>query len=272
MEQSVEIKKNRFNFDANTIEDAREYMFSRAKQLLKHGYKSESWKAYEWGIDLTFSRNNKKFQSLYILKDFRNKGIYQNQIWTTILTSVECGISDYLLKNNIDFVEEKLVPFTEYEIISDFYGEQKAKRSGVFLMNHIDEGLFILNKINSSLIAKKAYCLHPILQGDESLCQNKDLVIGCDCSVIIASMEYRSVANEYLSNRTIQTINDIRLSPLKDVNDMLIADKIQNRKDFELYHKNTHPRSKELTEYFNNWFERLGITEEFYKDCVKICS
>lgn len=74
------------------------------------------------------------------------------------------------------------------------------------------------------------------------------------------------MANEYLSTRSITNIDEIRLSPLKVVNDMLIADKIQNRKDFELYHEGKHPRSEELAQYFRNWLERLGISEEFYQE------
>ncbi len=34
-------------------------------------------------------------------------------------------------------------------------------------MNHIDEGLFILKKIGASELAKRAYAIHPILQGDD---------------------------------------------------------------------------------------------------------
>ena len=46
---------------------------------------------------------------------------------------------------------------------------------------------------------------------------------------------------------------------------MLIADKVQNKKDFQLYHQGTHERSKELSEYFDDWLELLGVTEEdFY--------
>ena len=53
---------------------------------------------------------------------------------------------------------------------------------------------------------------------------------------------------------------------MQEVNTMLIADKIQNRKDFELYHEKTHERSIELKEYFSNWLERLGVTEDVYQD------
>jgi hypothetical protein len=85
-------------------------------------------------------------------------------------------------------------------------------------------------------------------------------------------MEYRRVANNYLSKRMINSIDEIELSPLKDVNDMLIADKVQNRKDFELYHLDTHERSDVLDQYFKNWLIRLGITEERYQELVKLIS
>lgn len=157
--------------------------------------------------------------------------------------------------------------FKEYEIISNFYGDQIAKRSGVRLMNHIDEGLHILEKIGASEEAMKAYCLHPIVQDDNSLKENSHLLKDIDYRVIINSIEYRSVANEYLSYRAVNLLYDeVRLSPLKDVNDMLIADKIQNRKDFELYHLGTHDRSKQLDKYFKNWLEVLGVSEDFYNE------
>ncbi len=55
------------------------------------------------------------------------------------------------------------------------------------------------------------------------------------------------------------------ISPLPEVNQMLIADKIQNRKDFELYHQKTHPRNQELQLYFRNWLEKSGISEDRYQ-------
>lgn len=156
--------------------------------------------------------------------------------------------------------------FNEYKTISDFYGDQTTKRSGIRLMNHIDEGLHILEKIGASEEAKRAYCLHPIVQDDNSLKENSHLLKDVDYRVIINSIEYRSVANEYLSYREMKSLDEVRLSPLKDVNDMLIADKIQNRKDFELYHLGTHDRSKQLDQYFKNWLEVLGVSEDFYNE------
>ena len=64
---------------------------------------------------------------------------------------------------------------------------------------------------------------------------------------------------------------DIALSPLADVNAMLVADKVQNRKDFIAHHRATHPRSAELDCYFALWLERLGVTEARYAELVAVC-
>ena len=152
---------------------------------------------------------------------------------------------------------------TELEFIVKFYGERTAKRSGVPLINHIHEGLAVLNHIKASDLAKRAYCLHPLIQADNDLISNVQLMELFDGRVVALAMEYRRVANAYLSFRQIKSINEIELSPLKDVNDMLIADKVQNRKDFNLYHLGKHERSEALDQYFKNWFQRLGIDESY---------
>jgi len=255
----------RFNFDANTEEEAIKYLKARAKQLLRFGFKLNDIIIPERGvIDAYFEKDGKLYQSIYILNDYRGEGLYKKYIINDILTSDDCGISGYLTKNNIEFISVDLYEFEEYKIISDFYGSKIAKRSGVELMNHIDEGLAILEHIGASNIAKRAYCLHPIIQSDDDLFDNRHLLKAVDSEVIIATVEYRSVANEYLSTRDIKSIDEIRLSPLNDVCDMLIADKIQNRKDFELYHLGKHIKSDRLDKYFKNWLERLNVQEFDY--------
>ena len=129
-----------------------------------------------------------------------------------------------------------------YLLISRHYDGKFARRSGVPYMQHIDEGLIVLDVMGASLDAQRAYCLHPYVQSDEDLNRHIQTVLDYDLPWVYA-LEYRSVANEYLSHRMIGNISQIRLSPLYVVNQMLIADKVQNRKDFELYHKDTHPRS-----------------------------
>jgi len=154
----------------------------------------------------------------------------------------------------------------EYQLIKNYYADKTAKRSGVLLINHIEEGLQILEWEESTLEAMQAYCLHPILQADEALQANYEAIAQEKISTkaLILALEYRNIANQYLSKRKILNIHEINLSPLAEVNQMLVADKIQNRKDFEIYHKQSHPKAKELDEYFKNWLLRLEVSEEKY--------
>lgn len=152
----------------------------------------------------------------------------------------------------------------EYKAIYDYYGDKRAKRSGVPYMNHIVEGLIILSRWDASENAQRAYCLHPIFQDDETLEANIPMVSMTSKEVLLLAMEYRNVANRGLSCYQVDNPDHIYLSPLKDVNDMLVADKVQNRKDFIKYHLGTHPKSIELDRYFRNWLRALNVTEEVY--------
>lgn len=158
-----------------------------------------------------------------------------------------------------------------YELIVEHYALQCAKRSRVPLINHINEGLQILTWLGESQRAKDAFCIHPMLQSDKDLSANwKEVADACDSEVIMLAMEYRSVANEYLSDKVLTIMpENVRLSPIPAVNNMLIADKVQNRKDFEIYHLGTHPRSNELERYFKVWLHRLGVSEDQYQKYVK---
>lgn len=145
----------------------------------------------------------------------------------------------------------------EYELIKSYYGNKTAERSGVPYINHINEGIKILQKINAGEHAIRAYCLHPLLQHDKDLIKNWLKLQEISPHIIVLTMEYRRVANNYLSTRKINSLDDIELSPLIEVNQMLLADKMQNRKDFLKYHLNTHPRADEIKQYFENWISKL---------------
>lgn len=174
-----------------------------------------------------------------------------------------------------------------FQLITEHYAMQCAKRSGVPLINHIEEGLKILDWLGEPLRVKDAYCLHPMLQNDKDLNANwKEISIEMTdedygTEIVMLAMEYRNVANEFLSDKITDAVFDsvstvglseasniIRVSPISAVNSMLIADKIQNRKDFETYHKGKHDRSLELDLYFKLWLSRLGITEDMYQSYV----
>jgi len=122
----------------------------------------------------------------------------------------------------------------------------------------------------------EAFCLHPLLQSDDDLatfCSENGLLGNWPKGqwkgrVLILAMEYRRIANAYLSTRVIETIDEIKLSVLPEVQEMLVADKVQNRKDFERYH-GKHPRFVELTAYFRNWLLKLGVSEAEYQQLIE---
>lgn len=268
----------RFELNSDTIEGAISYLRNRALQISHTG--AELKKLIELpeskGVWAVFEFEQHTYYALYILNQYRGNGLFY-QLWqeksqqlgydVKMITTTQCQLASYFRHKKIPFIlANGLTNSEEYKLIESIYEDKTTTRSGIHLMNHIDEGLYILHKLNASNEAKLGYILHPIFQSDFDLSCNinhPDLK-RLDPKALILTLEYRSVANEYLSYRTITTLDEIRLSPLDDVNTMLKADKIQNRKDFELYHLGTHPRSQELDLYFHNWCDKLGLDEAFY--------
>lgn len=160
-----------------------------------------------------------------------------------------------------------------YLAIKKFYGDRCAQRSGVQLINHIDQGLKIMLARDATLSAMDAYCLHPLYQNDVDLStEGKMHAAFCNSAyTVMLAMEYRNIANQYLARVNMPT-GGIKLSPLQEVNEMLIADKVQNRKDFELYHKGVHANSDRLDAYFKEWLQALNVSEDQYQEYVKLIS
>lgn len=181
---------------------------------------------------------------------------------------------------------------TEFESalasIQGYYNIKKAERSGVPLINHITEGLKILELLDASDETKAAYCLHPMFQSDQELFTNRRLLFTYSPWLVALIMEYRNIANASLSDMitrgvdgnideswvvpVFKTGRKIKTSVLFQVNQMLIADKVQNRKDFEIYHKGTHARSMELDFYFKEWLKALWVDENHYNYYVEAIS
>ena len=178
-----------------------------------------------------------------------------------------------------DFFKQILhKPF--YRLIEQKYKGKFAQRSGVSYMNHIVEGAFILWKIygfDEELI--EAYCLHPIFQSDKLLSQlftdgSSELTI-ISPRVIVLGMEYRRVASSYTIKNKVKNPEDIEIGPLSKVHQMLVADKIQNKKDFMKYMYLKHERpgyqktSERSVQYFDSWLARLAVSQEMYEHVVE---
>lgn len=159
----------------------------------------------------------------------------------------------------------------EYRMIHKYYGDRVAERSQIPLMNHILEGINILSVLDAGEPVKQAFCLHPLIQGDADLEANYQEILSSTClsmRAVMLATEYRRAANAYLCKPETDewSIEDAKKHIgllLPDIRFMLIADKVQNRKDFMAAHYGTHPRSDQLFKYFNNWHEILGIPQEY---------
>lgn len=250
------------NYDAETIEEAQEYLQYRYKQLLKFGVTVE--KEINCGdsiVTLFNSPFGNYYGSIYVLKQYRGQQIFiqrLQQFQIAIITLKECDISSYLKKIKCNYIE--LEHSESYKLIQNTYKDNKTERSKVPFIYHIDEGGFILNEIGATDIVKDAYYLHPLLQSDEEFNKNKSLDFNnINTESLILATEYRRVANSYLSNIDISNFVGF---PNNEIKQMLLADKIQNYKDFLKYHKGIHTRGEILEQYFINWFKLLEISLE----------
>lgn len=193
------------------------------------------------------------------------------------------------MKTQLDFLQF-IRATREYAAIAAFYADRKAKRSQVPLMHHIDEGCAILweyahlqaerdpqatclqDALACATLAARAYCLHPLFQADPDLASaGRRVVSQCDPQMVMFAMEYRARANDWLSDKVVlrdgTPVSQGEPSPgvLHEVRLMLVADKVQNHKDFAQHHRGTHAHSAELEHYFQHWLRVLGIDAVAYE-------
>lgn len=260
----------RLPYDATTQEEVIQYFKTRQLQLASVGF---SWdnKLYKnqdgYFIHCVEDATGKVYDAFYVMLQDRKNGASKRLVHSLgeIITIDDCRVIDFLTHlNKPHFVVKGPFDTPEYKMVEQFYGEGKAQRSQAWFMNHIDEGMIILSHWNKSSAAMAAFCLHPLTQDDDNLAKNFAMLSKEGNSYHVGlSLEYRNIANAYLSKRSVDSLEDVALSPLHEVNDMLIADKVQNYKDFLIYHLGTHPRSDILVNYFNNWLKKLHCEDAF---------
>ena len=175
----------RFDLDARDAAAAQAYFAGRATQML---HDDEDWRwsgvvtpllrlGVEWGAEtLLHDRGGAAFVSVYVYAGHRGQGHLRRHARLRppdqrYVTTPGCGIFDALA--HLDPRTVLAAPLSgrgEYEAIERHYGATRARRSGVPYMNHIDEGLRVLHRwLGASDRAKRAWCLHPLVQGDADL-------------------------------------------------------------------------------------------------------
>ena len=272
-------ERPRFPREAATHEDALTYYRNRATQLLCTDWLREGDpELLPWGVHVQLRRGDDVFHSLFVLRDHTGRGHLKR--WRAdhpdarfVVMDACAAVTTWLDHKQVAYVVAEPFSGVEYKAIEQFYGDRVAKRSGAWLMNHVDEGLFVLKQLGASEAAMRAYCLHPLLQGDDDLVRSyaEGLHRRVDPDALVLALEYRQFANRHLSRHRVATPSHIALSPLLEVFHLLVADKVQNRKDFERHHASTHPDGARLKAYFHEWFDRLGIAEGRYHElCAEI--
>ena len=153
-----------------------------------------------------------------------------------------------------------------FQAVCRFYRGQTARRSGVPLIAHVAEGLVVLDRLNATEVTKAAFCLHPLFQADDDLAVTLAAgghLCGQDPAAVLLAMEYRHQANGHLSHHPPKVPT---WGPLDEVKQMLIADKVQNRKDFEQHLQGRVANSDRLDAYFKEWLDALGVSESRYTE------
>lgn len=273
----------RFNADVSSLEEAGTYYCNRVIQLLPYGW---SWDGILHEIlggayVVLKHEDGKKYHSAIIFKQHCGKGymkrfIEERQKFDADFRYVSAPMCkkmvSWLNYVGVDYIlfEPHFTP--EYLSIQRKYGDTRASRSGQYYMNHIDEGMYILRQLypNQSEEAERAFCLHPLVQDDAEL-QSCIPMSRWSHRALMHAMEYRHVANAFLPPNTWDNLKEPKKSVLDIVNQMLVADKIQNCKDFELYVKKnlSSDRQIELSTYFARWFEVLNIEHTTYQKMKK---
>lgn len=162
-----------------------------------------------------------------------------------------------------------------YNVISEFY-KDKATSKGIPYINHIDEGVGHLENLHVSDVLINAFILHPFVQCvnlkgtyKDCLLTEKELekhinIFEIKPEIAYELLLYRKFANSYLCRpetdgySIVEAYEDVKeLQNYQGTIRMLIADKLQNFKDFLLYRQD-HPRKNQLTIYFKYWLNILA--------------
>ena len=149
----------------------------------------------------------------------------------------------------------------EYKMVAAYYGNRVAKRSSCRLMEHIDEGLMLLENWGVGIPLLRAWCLHPLMQDDRLYLEYIQYGSTMNEQATRIAVEYRAIANAYLPKHQSR-LPDI--SAMDEVNTLLLVDKLHNRWQFEntcMRRPGIYPNEQRLRQYFHEWLEALSLNQ-----------
>ena len=176
---------------------------------------------------------------------------------------------------NKDLIEK----YNYYNVIDNFYKDMSTSK-GVPYINHINEGVIHLENMKVSNNVVNAFILHPFVQCvnlkgtyKDCLLTEKELekhinIFEIEPEIAFDLLLYRKYANSYLCRESTdnysinEAFNNIKgIVKYPNTIKMLIADKLQNFKDF-LQYRQDHPRKVYLNNYFTHWLNILANISE----------
>lgn len=158
----------------------------------------------------------------------------------------------------------------EYIQIRKFYAGRTCKRTGVAHIEHIDQGLRILDDLNAPQDTKRAWCLHPLAQAVTSGSDRKDKNVGAyllgrwrNRVAATRAFDYALSADQVLSRDPLHRFDNIVKPTLASTYMMLVADKIQNYHHFESEWDSFDPQDRyRLSTYFDRWHDVLSLNPD----------
>jgi hypothetical protein len=294
--------------DENAKEKLAIYYRNRAKQVLFQGWDWDGKISYhEWGCETKFIFRFTKDEaaSAIVYQDYKGRGHYKNWVsnlkvplihlsecsevssfvsakryekfFNNLVGSVEVTRTGTLFRRNYDceaygngFIGDYV--HTALEIVYYYYLNKYAERSALPYIFHIWEGIRILQELGADQNTIAAWCIHPLVQSDEDFdremnqsCLINEFISG---PALFLALEYRHRANSHLSHMPSKVPS---FGHRKEVKHMLIADKVQNRKDFEKHLQGKEGvNSHRLNSYYKEWLKALGISEKRYKELARL--
>jgi hypothetical protein len=168
--------------EATTWPELEQYFSTRARQLWHEGWRwSQSLDDVGVGCRTEFtSAAGEQFASYYVLAQYHGQGHFKRLVSADplpIVTITDCHIEQILHHIGARYVRAgDLLDSAEYRLVEVVLADNRNE-AGVFLMNHVDDGLAVLADRGTDALTKRAFCLLPLVSEDSALAKYHDSLV-----------------------------------------------------------------------------------------------